>query len=318
MSLSIRPLFRWKYSSFVIGLLAPTGIGAVMAKYYWPAYACFLWCGIHVTLQWFLSDSRRQNRDNIERLRAKVAKTEKLKEESRAEKTETDSTKDKHGSALNKAVLNIRLLDIGIPLIAFLVTGGLSYWVYVEKEDYELSMSYGVLYPRNEEILPNVCSRLNDAFLRVFLGPIVGAIDRYPRTIVRRREKDILKFDRNEEDGSVAVSLDIRNADGKLVVRIEKGQFTLSEVYAWDRNKRRPDRSRLKVVDDTGKAVLELDFFNPKAMRINMVTDGIEMFDDNLTVDGIPFPLLIDPREYCWGSSPTGSHSGGPVMDVRM
>ncbi len=280
---SIRSLFKFKYSSLMLGLLIPMAVGAIMERYYWTAYILFLFSGVWALIHWLLSNSGGQDLWDVCKPRLEA------KKENASEKTFEESQR------ANRAYL---LKNTGICALILLSTSSCLYWVYYEQEQQELSLAYGKLYPIDEPVPNDACSEFNEEFLRVFLGPIVGVSVSYPRTIIRIRKNDILSFEKNS-DGSISVSLDIKNSDGKLIVRIRNGEFKVSELYSFDI--KRPDRSRLKIFDDKGTAVLDLDFFNPRAMKISMLTDGLETSKDGLYMDGMNVLGTVTQR--CWGIS---------------
>ncbi|MBU6481161.1 MAG: hypothetical protein KGS09_11525, partial [Nitrospirae bacterium] len=102
------------------------------------------------------------------------------------------------------------------------------------------------------------------------------------------------------QDGSLAMSVELRSNDGKIIVRVERGEFTINPNNYF--KKYRKDRSSLEVIDQNGKSILNLRFFNPRAMWINASLPGVE-FNGSLT----------SPTALC-----TGNPAGQPMLRLQI
>lgn len=145
-------------------------------------------------------------------------------------------------------------------------------WVRTEGNKYELSLWEGRLYPDNEPIPSIHCPLVDDDTLLLFLGSNGIAFTKvFPRPVIRVRGVDILTIDKND-DGSLAVSAIIKREDGKILAEIKGGEFILAQGHIF--KKERPSLSQLRVTDEFGDVVLDLKFFNPRAMWITFKSYG--------------------------------------------
>lgn len=150
-------------------------------------------------------------------------------------------------------------------------------WVHAASKAFDLSQEKGKIYPANEPLpTSHACDRIQtpDSLL-VFMGKAgIGLANKFPMTVFRRMGNDLLTIDRNP-DGSMAISLEIRGRDGNLIARMKRGEFKISKSDTFDID--RPDYDRLTVSDKKGITVLDLRYFNPRAVWINFVSEGFEI-----------------------------------------
>ncbi len=272
-----KSIFRWKNSSWFIALfggMATTMLGIAVAVekrdlWFTLAYLFTFLTTIGSVGAWVTSDLiHKKDPANWTKQKRKRA-------------TKGDFGKPKRWKVVGGLL---------ICLLGFVAT----YMIWSTQVQAELDDFQGQLYPRNEAIPANACSRMvsGDPFL-VFMGPMVGAINQFPKSVFRFRGIDILSFDK-EADGSIAVSLDVKSDDGKVIAQFKRGKFLINKNNILTKD--RQDRSTLRVVDQNGKTVLDLDFFNPKAMRINLITNGLALggkeYDPLTCHGGSPFSRL--------------------------
>ena len=149
----------------------------------------------------------------------------------------------------------------------------------MEGHKFELSLWEGRLYPANEDV-PAVHGPVDDNTLLLFLGSNgIAFAKAFPQPVIRVRDVDVLTIDRNE-DGSLAISAIIKRADRKVMAEIKRGQFILARGHIF--HKERPSVSQLRVTDEFGDVVLDINFFNPRAMWITFKSYGFEFHGSKL------------------------------------
>ena len=67
-------------------------------------------------------------------------------------------------------------------------------------------------------------------------------------------------------DGSITVFLDIRDSDRKIIARLDQDGFVVNRNNFLEM---RRDKSHLKIVDEYGDDVLDVDYMNPQTIRVN-------------------------------------------------
>lgn len=167
-----------------------------------------------------------------------------------------------------------RLWKYGISL-CILVSFLASLW-FVSNEHLKLSLESfeDGLYPANDPDPQLACNKtypLQDKTVALYLGnsrisvpeamfpwPVLKAQDlRYRKPIITL-EKDKI--------GRIAIDLDVRSKDGRLIARIERNHFVLNANNLMV--KHRPDRSTLIVIDQDGNEVLNLRYLNPHSIHL--------------------------------------------------
>lgn len=149
----------------------------------------------------------------------------------------------------------------------------------MEGHKYELSLSEGRLYPANEDVPIIHCPVDDDTYL-LFLGSNGIAYTKvFPRPVIRVRDVNILAIDKNA-DGSLAVSAIIKGQDGKLLAEIKRGEFIIAPGHIF--KKERPSLSQLRITDQFGDVVLDIKFFNPRAMWITFKSYGFDFHGSKL------------------------------------
>jgi hypothetical protein len=134
------------------------------------------------------------------------------------------------------------------------------------KEAKELTSLHGVLIPADDPMPPSSCTQIPDNALLIYMGFATSWVTQFPHTIIEVDNTPRLVVDRGA-DKSISISLNILGSDNKIIVELNKNQFTVSPHNYFKMV--RKDRSSLTVFDDYNKEVLIVRYLNPKAIWIN-------------------------------------------------
>jgi hypothetical protein len=134
-----------------------------------------------------------------------------------------------------------------------------------QKELYEYSSNK--LVPASEPMPPNSCPSNLPGDVFIFLGDHGNAavMNQFPNTILRVKGNDVITIDRGDE-GSLVLSVDMRDASGRMIASLGKNGFVVSKTY--ELYMLRPDLSTVLIEDAYGKELLRAKFINPKAFVI--------------------------------------------------
>ena len=102
--------------------------------------------------------------------------------------------------------------------------------------------------------------------LKIHLGKIMAYGSGFPYPILAVNGKKELFVDRDDK-GRVAISLDIRSSDERIIATIEKGKFTINQNNFLDME--HPDRSTLIVRDQYKKQVLNVRYKNKTNLELS-------------------------------------------------
>lgn len=130
----------------------------------------------------------------------------------------------------------------------------------------ELAQLKGRLYPGNDPMPEHICGDIKDEEIVLFLGTNAGVTKHFPHTVLRIKDQDRLMVNRGN-DGSIAVTLDVFSRDGRIIARIENGEFVINQNNVLESKRR--DRHSVEVIDQGGRRVLNMRYLNPKAMVID-------------------------------------------------
>jgi len=168
------------------------------------------------------------------------------------------------------------LWKFSIPLgivVAFVL---IALFVNKKREERILSQYEGFLLPDDEPDPPSFCTgdntstapfaRVNPNALKIFMGRNEAFGSHFPYVVLRVRKQDRMVIDR-DQTGRIALSVDILDAQGKIIVSFEKGHFTVVQSNILDM--RRPDRSTLIVRDQYKNEVLDVRYLNKRSLRIS-------------------------------------------------
>jgi hypothetical protein len=102
--------------------------------------------------------------------------------------------------------------------------------------------------------------------VKLLWGSCASIVSRFPHTIMHvGKYGDVLSFDRSM-NGTLTINLDIRDNDGKLIVRLDESGFAVNRNNFLEM---KHDPSHLKVIDEYGDTVLEVVYLNYYAIRVD-------------------------------------------------
>ena len=156
----------------------------------------------------------------------------------------------------------------GVSLLIFIIFLGLLVGTNSIKTQFELSQLHGWLYPSSDPIPPNRCGEIPKDSLAVFLGSSVALTRDFPHTVLTLKDEDIIILDKHD-DGSLAISMNVRSEDGRVIAKFEKGEFIINQNNFLEM--RRSDRSSLQIIDQHNNEVLNVRYFNPQAISISVM-----------------------------------------------
>lgn len=134
-----------------------------------------------------------------------------------------------------------------------------------QKELYEFASDK--LVPASEPTPPNSCRSQLPGDVFVFLGTRGNATvtNQFPNTILQVKDHDVVSIDRGEGD-SLVLSVDMRDASGKMIANLSKNGFIVSKNY--ELYLLRPDKSTVIIWDGYEKEILKARFLNPNAFAL--------------------------------------------------
>jgi len=127
----------------------------------------------------------------------------------------------------------------------------------------------GKLLPASDPMPTNTCGhpiQSNDVVL--FLGTNAMVTNKFPHTVVKVHGKDAVSLDRIE-DGSLVLSVDMRDASNRIVARLNKNGFVVNSNYPLFML--RPDKSTVIIEDQFGEEMLHARFLNRQAFSLSGV-----------------------------------------------
>jgi hypothetical protein len=144
----------------------------------------------------------------------------------------------------------------------------------------------GVLTPGTDQTPENDCRVSDPAGILIFLGDEVRAnvaiVDSFPSVVLGLRGNfaDVTGMSlgtraaytplvtlEKTPDGNIAVDLEIRQTDGKIIVRMNRDGFVVNRNGAL-RADVATDHHRLTVIDEFGQIALDVRYINPRALSI--------------------------------------------------
>jgi len=129
----------------------------------------------------------------------------------------------------------------------------------------ELLSMHGVLLPAHDPNPPNPCGDIPADAMAVFYGNSAMYARGNSFSLLEIGPTSLLTIDK-DQTGSAALTADIRSADGKIIARISRSEFTVNPNNIL--SMKRPDRSSLIVDDQYGHTVLNVRYLNPKAIKV--------------------------------------------------
>jgi hypothetical protein len=177
------------------------------------------------------------------------------------------------------------------------------YAVYWTKYHIELNRLDGRLEPACEPFPKGICgfpSLPEGKAIAIEFGDGTTAIaGGFPTMVIASRQfGPVLGIIRPDNQDDLAIYMDIHSKDGKIIARFdEKGKFIVNQE-----NKlfmERPDKSSLRVVDEYGNEVLNVQYLNKELMKISGIIQlpGRE-----------PFIIGLSPWEDSFGCVSNGGN----------
>ncbi len=190
---------------------------------------------------------------------------------------------------------------LSIPLVIVAVLVLLALFTSSKREGKILKEYEGFLLPANEPDPPSFCSedngpsymRISKDALKIFIGRNEAFSSRFPYVVLRARHKDRIIVDR-DDTGRIALTVDILDKEGKVIVTFEKGHFTVIQTNILDM--KRSDRSTLIVRDHYKNEVLNVRYLNKRSVRFS----GLLQYPE---VGFIPIPKTAVVNGICAGNS---------------
>lgn len=156
-------------------------------------------------------------------------------------------------------------IPVLLMLLAFLCAAKLTGRIELARE---LSLNHGWLMPADDHDPIDPCAgpfTPPDA-LRIHLGNIMAYGTNFPYPILAVDGKKELFVNRDEK-GRVAISLDVRSADERIIATILNGHFTVNVNNSLDMQ--RPDKSTLIVRDQYKREVLNARYENRTHLELS-------------------------------------------------
>jgi hypothetical protein len=158
----------------------------------------------------------------------------------------------------------------------------------------------GTLVPGNEPTPKNSCGPVPHGSVILVLGneaqhnaSIVGS---FPHTVLAWRHMStapIVSLDRSPT-GNIAVMLDLRSADGRIIARMNKDGFVVNRNNYLEMKR---DKSSLKIIDEFGSEVLNVQYLNSEAIAVSGQNIGLPSGVSGICIAGLPNvpDFAIDP-----------------------
>ena len=224
-------------------------------NHFLPAYMFFSIAGLWTVIFWQVSDY----------LNAKSTELQK-----QLQRFKKKPTKQKTIVALKKARRAYWLSNMLGSCAIFALTVACLVWTRTAQTEYELSLLSGWLIPAGDADPPSFCAYdvKDPNALKVFMGRNEAFSSKFPYVALRVYKKDRMIIDR-DENGRVALNLDILDNQRKVITTFEKGRFTVDQSNILDM--KRPDRSTLIVRDQYKNEVLNVRYLNRTSLQISGV-----------------------------------------------
>ena len=215
-----------------------------------PGIACLVVAGVWGVASWILSDELKKRKPRPPK-KQQYLKVQKYKQ----------------------AQDSYLLWKFGMSILIFvpIVCGGL--WGMHKREETILNEYQGFLLPADEPDPPSFCTgndtvlgRINRDALKIFIGRNEAFSNHFPYVVLRVRNKDRIVMNR-DDTGRIALTVDILDKEGRVIVTFEKGHFTVLQANILDM--RRPDRSTLIVRDQLENEVLNVHYLNRRSIQFS-------------------------------------------------
>ena len=245
----LRYLLREKPAGFVTAFLGTAGVTMIYGYDFFLGVGALALAAVWGILAWSLSDVLRRKKPT-------PPKKQKPKP-SVVEKYERDCR-------------NYRAWQCGVPFLIILALAAFGWLANDKREQKILNEEAGFLLPANDPDPPGCEMKAPFNFgensLKVYLGSIMVSYSIFPHNIFTVNGKNPLILNR-DESGRIALTMDILDKDGKVVVQFDNGHFTVNQNARLDM--KRPDRSTLIVHDNYGNEVLNIRYLNKHSVAIS-------------------------------------------------
>jgi len=159
----------------------------------------------------------------------------------------------------------------------------------------------GLLSPDHRPTPPNPCGAIPRQALVILLGNSAAYSSQPSHNVLKVKNDVVISFERLE--GRIAINAMVFSRDGRIIAEIQRNEFFINPNNYF--RKERPTPHCLKVFDQEGRLVLDVDYINSKAIRIGGIFNH----------PGYPQPVII--------SSKSGAFSGANCFgenqtDVRI
>jgi len=248
----VRFMLRGKAAIPGTGLLVTAGLAMVYGDDFIPGVIVLCLAAVWGIAAWLLSDELRRRKPQPP-TKPKYAKIQNYRRRRRS----------------------YSLWKFSIPLGIIVVMVLSTLFVNNKREAKILKQYEGFLLPGNEPDPPSFCTgdnriafieHVNPNALKIFMGRNEVYGSHFPYVALRVRKQDRMVIDRDQA-GRIALSLDILDAEGKVIVAFEKGHFTVVQSNILDMS--RPDRSTLIVRDQYKNIVLDARYLNTQTLEIS-------------------------------------------------
>jgi hypothetical protein len=284
-STSIRKVFRWKVSNWIIAAILAGWLTMIQMQKNFDA--CYFAIAIGTILAvgtWLNSETLR---------RAKP-------------------TKKQLAGANSQILLRNYHLTLWCVFTILLIPGIFaSYITFVQQRSYELSKLNDVLFPANDPDPPSSCDHVNPPIpptaLRMYFGGLTVA--GYGKHVwilhldkPAEGEDPILLGIERAADGTAALHLNATGVDGKMVAHIDHNHFQIRRNALADPfSPPRTDRSTIQITDEYGNK-LRVRFMNPHSILFSgklVIHDNSFVQIDEEGIRWVPYGLsMASPG--CW------------------
>jgi hypothetical protein len=237
-----KSVFHWKFTNWVIGICGGAALTTALAAEFDLAYLFLFVAAFYSIGCWLTSDTL-------------------------AMKFRPKSSKLYGADGKLLPVLSNRPLGwLLAPTIAILVLfGSFGFWIRGLQDDKELESLSGWLYPAGEHV--NIqCPLAHPDDLILMIGTNAFIADKFPHTVIAINCDNILSVER-DANGRIGVTLAILDKDGKVVVSVDHGQFTVNKNNFFRIN-RYHSKSTISVIDQSNQEVLYLHLANRNLLQL--------------------------------------------------
>lgn len=245
----IRRAFNWKQAIWFIPFCLASGFGAAFADQFALAHLFNVLWWIYSLVCWLASDT----------LAAKLQRSLVYLAD---------------GSLPPPSKKRYRIWQI-IPsvflVVAFFAAG---YWIRTVQRAKQLGSLDEWLRPGSAPAPPSACNSsapLPPDAVAIYLGNsrLATGGNPFPWAVIvpqdRRIRKPILAIERDEE-GRIAIDLDVRGKDGRIIARLVRNHFVVNRNNILSKSS--PDESTLIVTNEEGNDVLTLKYLNPRMIHL--------------------------------------------------